>query len=144
MKKYSIIPLPIRAVYSDEAVLDITEGRAKFVEDGHWGDVCFNHALEDGTLWNCQEAFDRVVEEFTPINYSEAREGDFVTYHNIIRKGIPPSRFNAGHFCIIHKKTKNVADCIVRGKWGGLGVFDSRIEDILEEYGNTVVFWRRK
>ena len=83
-----------------------------------------------------------------PIKLSQARKGDIITYHNTnynnskfptLCKG-----FNCVHFAVIEKVGKTVKNTIIRSKWGELGIYETKINDVPSEYGNRIIIWRKK
>jgi len=101
---------------------------------------CFNWALKDEDIDNCEEAYIKIYKNYYPITKDEAGEGDIVTFHIIRGQGIPTA-LNCKHFAIISSIYKEIK---IKSKWGLRGMFESTLTRLPNIYGNYYQIWRVK
>ena len=110
--------------------------------------VCFNYALNNYDYDFEDYAFDTLYYGYIPIKLSEAKKGDIITYHNV-NWNIGKNKklcggFNCVHFAVIEKVGKTIQNTIIRSKWGELGIYETKINDVPNEYGNRILIWRKR
>ncbi len=119
-------------------------GIVKLIEEGDRTEHCFNYALPDYQFTFTEDAFDILELDFEKIKLSEAKKGDVVTIHKQVSQKTPISKYDCKHFAIIEEVGTRINNTIIRSKWGMLGVFEGRLDDLPEDYGAMVAIWRRK
>lgn len=120
--------------YKVETVLDEYE-----LKEG----VCFNYALKDYRLGFCSSAFKYLASKYTQIPFKQAKAGDLVVYFHLGYRSKKPGYSNSTHYAILRHGASTVKKSIIESKWGRMGVYLSKIEDVPDDYGNAVTFWRR-
>ena len=116
---------------------------------------CYNYALNDETLEGCDEAFEQLEKYYKRIPISEVKRWDLISYHrciiedcddsgNIVTEYKEPYRWNSQHFAKVLKTDGTIKGTMIRSKWGTYGIFDTQVDMIIKEYGETIIFWRRK
>lgn len=103
---------------------------------------CYNYIFDNPELSEVDEAFEILLYHFAPIEKQNARRGDIISFHNIRNDWRKPDGLNCEHFAKISHIDKN--DIKIISKWGIMGVFEGRVQDLPDGYGNTFVIWRRK
>jgi len=103
---------------------------------------CFNYALNDYSdiLSFYETIFEFVKDHYKHINLDSITIGDLVTIHD----DTAPSEYNVQHYAKIIKTDNTLEGTIIRSKWGELGIWQGKLEDIPDIYGDVCLFWRRK
>jgi len=108
--------------------------------------VCFNYALGVLDINSCECAMDIVEDEYTRIRICHAKVGDLITYHSDFEcKGKKQiDRYSINHFALITKTNGKKNGTFVRSKWGLDGLFEGKVDEIPEIYGELICVWRKK
>jgi hypothetical protein len=114
---------------------------------------CYNYAFKKSfkLLSEIEDAFKILLDYYEPIEKYNAREGDIISFHSIdenYKRNNRPSDVNCNHFAIVSdiKISLNTGDEVIfiKSKWGVMGVFEGKISDLPENYGNCFMIWRKK
>ena len=108
--------------------------------------VCFNFAFNDYNIESCEEALLELECNYNQIDIEKAIKGDIISYHEdtgmICRNRKPIYRPN--HFAIINETDGTIRGTIIKSKWGTDKVFQGRINNIPEYYGEIIAIWNKK
>ncbi len=130
-------------VYEIETKIDTSKcDELAFDNNGY----CYNYALKDDMLFDCQDAYDRLDYCYEQIDISGAKKGDILSYHEINdfkSEYENPCSGNVFHFAVIEKTDGTVKGTIIKSKWGEYEVCETTIDNVLDIYGNAIVIWRK-
>jgi len=99
---------------------------------------CHNYALKDNSI-NIHEAFDYIVMNYKQIPIYKAKKGDIMMfYDNYKGQGLPK------HFATIYKTNNILKGTTIRSKWGRLGIYETDLYHLPEEYGCYMEVWTKK
>jgi hypothetical protein len=122
----------------DEDIFIQNTGLVKFIRQGKG--YCFNYALKNYNIPFLEDSYEFLVRKYESIPKSKAKKGDIITIHNswlIID-------YTLCHLAIIKKLNRDLNSIIIRSKWGELGIYEGKLEDLPEIYGHRVVIWRKR
>jgi len=102
--------------------------------------MCFNYALKIHKLYDCEDGFEILQNDYDILTFKEARNGDIVSFHGFD----DISEYSCDHFAIIKQKGNTVGDTIIESKFGRWGVYECKIKDMPNLYGDSVVFWAKR
>jgi len=112
----------------------ITNSRSKELEG-----YCHNYALNKYNTLYLNDNFDYLVRNYKTIPISKATEGDIIVfYDNPNAWGTPQ------HFSKIWETNGTIKGTIIRSKWGMLGVYETDLYHLPEEYGCYMEVWTKK
>jgi hypothetical protein len=106
----------------------------KFLRKGKG--CCVNYILKSypkKTLF-VEDCFNDIVDNYKIVQISRAKIGDIISFHNIRNNN--PSESNCNHFAKIIYTNGTIRGTIIRSKWGKMGIYESRIDDLPRTYGN--------
>lgn len=116
----------------------------KQVGKGNWNKYCFNYALPDYPLYCVEDGFDVLTDNYINIKLSEAKRGDIISMHLLEDETDRIGDWNCKHFAKIIRTASRVDNIIIRSKWGQLGIYEGKLSELPEFYGNNILIWRKK
>jgi hypothetical protein len=104
--------------------------------------MCFNYALNDYSNKNMfnEDVYYFLQDHYKNTTLKKIRVGDLISIHD----DIEPSELNVQHYAKIIKTDNTLKGTIIRSKWGMLGIWQGRIDNIPDIYGDRILFWRKK
>jgi len=108
----------------------------KYGKKGEIG-LCFNYALSDFCLRGCEDSYNYIVENYKNIPITKAKKGDIVIYRDSEYEEVL-------HFAIIEETNGTIKNTIIKSKWGELGIYKTKLEEVLDIYGNYCEIWTKK
>lgn len=117
----------------------------KLLEDIKDDNFCFNYALQDNNIDNCEEALEILEDKYINIPLKEAKKGDIISFHKeIIQVRQEKVLVNVCHFGIIFHTSGILKKTKITSKWGRYGVYLTDFENLPEFYGKYIKIWRKK
>jgi hypothetical protein len=131
---------------TNEGILNLFENpNLKLVADINDGNFCYNYALKDNRIEDCETALEFLEDNYISIPLKYAKKGDVVSFHNeIIKVRRRNVLININHFGIIYKTDGTIQGTKIKSKWGCTGVFLTDFENLPEFYGKYIKIWRIK
>lgn len=136
MEYYIQNTLDLQYLFNDEHIEQFCPSLKKVKPANIIDGVCFNYALNDACLEDCQEAFERMGGYFDPVEFEKCKRDDIVVFFKKYRNEFIPC-----HFAIFKEKKEYLIDCVVEGKFGNCAVYKHRLIDTPIEYGSMIRFY---
>ena len=107
---------------------------------------CFNYATKNYNICNCQDCLDYIKLRYNKIDIIDIKINDVVVFFDGFDDNVAdePSEYNVNHYGIIIYTDNTISGTIIRSKWGTTGIFEGRLNDIPDIYGDRVCFYRKK
>lgn len=131
---------------TNEGVLCLFENpNLKLVKNIIDDNFCYNYALKDNNINDCEEALEILEDNYININIKNARKWDIISFHDEFIKCHNRKVFiNVNHFGIIWETKGTIKTTKIKSKWGCYGVFLTDFENLPEFYGKHIKIWRKK
>jgi len=151
MKNYTINPI----IKHDDLDYDLNDRgaeiyynrylntRLRLIKDGEEAKgMCFNYATKNYNLEYCEDCLEYIKAKYKEVDISQLQKGDIAIFYDDMPVGL--HEHTVQHFAIVIKASNNISDIIIRSKWGDMGIFEGRLIDLPSDYGDRVIFYRKK
>jgi len=129
-------------IYESEDDFRDRNSKFKYIKKGKG--MCFNYALQSQAVSYCEDGYIFIEENYDKVSFEDVKKGDLMTFHDLDFPSDTIDDWNCKHFGKLKEKGGTVEDTVIKSKLGNWSVYECKIKDLPDIYGDTIIFWRRK
>jgi hypothetical protein len=149
--EYKIKNINFKNINSDVEIMENFSRKLRNIKLGEPENIepnyCYNYALKNNGL-DCVECGVEYLEDnYDLVKFKDVRPGDVVLFnevYTVYHREETENHRTALHFAQVIKKGDSIGETIIRAKFGGLGIYEHKLNFTPDIYGNRVEFWHKR